>query len=416
MKTATTRRQILGGIAASTLAAPALMSTRAFAQGDTIRIGCMQTLTGPVGDVGFAHIQGARIAVEQLNRAGGVAGRTVELIERDTTYSAATAVTALREFTGNGTNLIIGDAFTAPSLATVPLIDELGATMVLPTNPTMTFTHEGFTRNFFRCAPNTYMQYNGQATYQVQQTPDVLRWGGIHVDGKGYFDSWNLVTDSLTRLHAAAGREVDIVNPIIVKSDNVDFRVAVNQLLAQNLQGLIVIMIGGQAVSFMQQAVPFGLLNRMEAIADTALNVNAGPLLGDNLPGGLFTYCLWTHEAYADVPMAQALVEDWAAIKEGAVNPWTVQAHTAVMSFAASIEAAGSTETPAVVDAMEAIEFDSAFGTIGYRPEDHQIKFSPGYARVAKADNEQGWAFENYEIIPFEQAVEPASPGEEFTL
>ena len=75
------RRRFTGAVSA-TLASPALMS-RAFAQGATIKIGMCSPVTGPAAEQGRYAQTGARLAMEAINKAGGVLGRQMELIIED---------------------------------------------------------------------------------------------------------------------------------------------------------------------------------------------------------------------------------------------------------------------------------------------------------------------------------------------
>jgi branched-chain amino acid transport system substrate-binding protein len=74
--------------AAATLGFPAIVR----AQSDTIRIGHLTPRTGFLGQVGEYGYRGATLAVEEINAAGGVLGRKIELIAEDS-VNPATAVT-----------------------------------------------------------------------------------------------------------------------------------------------------------------------------------------------------------------------------------------------------------------------------------------------------------------------------------
>src|ERR1700704_4976699 len=96
-----TRRKVVGGL----VAAAGLASMRPVkSQSGAIRIGCISTMTGSLVDVGRPHVQGPKMAVNQINQAGGIGGRQLELILRDTKFSASDAVGIIREFAGDGIN------------------------------------------------------------------------------------------------------------------------------------------------------------------------------------------------------------------------------------------------------------------------------------------------------------------------
>src|SRR5271168_4521785 len=76
-----TRRTVNLGLAAS-LAAPALLR-RARAAGDTIKIGMVLSVTGPAADNGKYALTGAKIALDRVNKSGGVLGKPIELVTED---------------------------------------------------------------------------------------------------------------------------------------------------------------------------------------------------------------------------------------------------------------------------------------------------------------------------------------------
>ena len=76
-----TRRSVNSGLAAS-LAAPAILR-RAWADDSTIKIGMVLPVTGPAADNGKYSLAGAKIALDRVNKAGGVLGKQVELVTED---------------------------------------------------------------------------------------------------------------------------------------------------------------------------------------------------------------------------------------------------------------------------------------------------------------------------------------------
>ena len=76
-----TRRSVNLGLVAS-LAAPAF-SRGARAEGDTIKIGMVLPVTGPAADSGKYALTGAKIALDRVNKSGGVLGKPIELVTED---------------------------------------------------------------------------------------------------------------------------------------------------------------------------------------------------------------------------------------------------------------------------------------------------------------------------------------------
>lgn len=417
-KPGVSRRSVLGGIAAgSGLAAAGIIPRSAWAQGGPISLGCVQTLTGSLGVIGQAHIVGAEIAVEMINDAGGLDGRMVRLETRDTQISAATAVAALREFSGNGTNLVVGEAFSSVNLAAAPLLSELDMLMASPSTVAMELTHEMYTPNFFRCGPNSYMQYNGEAVLMSREFPEVTRWGGIQIDNAGFRSGYEMITEGLKSNYAANGTEVEVLDPILVKVGTTDFRTVISQLLGRGIEGFILMSTGQDAVTFIRQAKPFGLFNNIKVVADNNISIAAGPNLKQDIPNNFFTTCYWMPDAFSGVPMAVEFTERYRArTGQDTIDPYSSMAHTAVMGIAGAISAAGSTETEAVREALSTTPFDSVHGELAYRTEDNQLQLDPSYAEFRPLEEEPGYEIPRFISIPWEDAIEPASPGTPFTF
>jgi branched-chain amino acid transport system substrate-binding protein len=125
-----TRRQVLAGAAAlagSTLARPSIAAS------DPIRIGFLPALTGPSSSTGVAINRGTILAVEEINAAGGVNGRQLELIVRDTQSDPTKAVNAAAELAqGKHVHVIYGPLNSGESLAATPLIARYGVPQLDP--------------------------------------------------------------------------------------------------------------------------------------------------------------------------------------------------------------------------------------------------------------------------------------------
>lgn len=412
----TTRRSVLAGLAGG--AATLALGRPALAQKAPIRIGIMQTLGGALGVIGTAHLNGAQLAVDQINAAGGIGGNQVELVVRDNKLSADAAVAHLREFAGMGINIVIGDGFSSVNLATVPLLEELGLVMTSPSTVLMRFTHEDFTPNFFRSGPNAFMQFGGQTRILARDYPKVLRWGAIQLDNAGFAESYQMSAKTMVKNYKEiAGADVELVEPVLAKVGSTDFRTQINQLMSQGLDGLIVALAGADAVTFLRQAKPFGLLDSLKAVCDQNLNVNAGPLLKQDLPKGFLTPTYWYPTPYADLPLVQDYQKRWKE-KTGAdqIDPFSTNTHTGMSGLAAAIAKAGSTGTAEVIKALEGTEFASLHGPIRFRAEDHQLMIPSGYLEVVPAKSEAGYENARYIVVPAADAIEPPAPGQAFQL
>jgi branched-chain amino acid transport system substrate-binding protein len=115
-----TRRQALataGAALASTLAKPAIAAK------EPILIGYLPALTGPSSSTGIGINRGVELAVKEINAAGGIDGRQIELIVRDTQSDPTKAVNGAAELAhGQKVSVVFGPLNSGESLAVVPLL------------------------------------------------------------------------------------------------------------------------------------------------------------------------------------------------------------------------------------------------------------------------------------------------------
>jgi len=92
-----------------------------------IRIGWLSSLTGPLSSAAIAENQGVQFAVDEINASGGVDGRKLELITRDTSGEPTKAVNLAKQLAFvDKVDFIIGPVNSGESLATVPIVAKAG--------------------------------------------------------------------------------------------------------------------------------------------------------------------------------------------------------------------------------------------------------------------------------------------------
>ncbi len=116
-----TRRQALASAGAAAVAAG--LAKPAIATNDPIRIGYLPALTGPSSSTGVGISRGTQLAVQEINAAGGINGRQLELVVRDTQSDPTKAVNASAELTNQEkVQVVFGPLNSGESLAVVPLL------------------------------------------------------------------------------------------------------------------------------------------------------------------------------------------------------------------------------------------------------------------------------------------------------
>lgn len=117
------RRQVLAGSAVSAAALASGFPAPAIAQNEPIKIGYLPALTGPSSSTGVGINRGVQLAVELINKEGGIKGRKIELISRDTQSDPTKAVNAVAELTQRAkASMIFGPLNSGEALAATPLI------------------------------------------------------------------------------------------------------------------------------------------------------------------------------------------------------------------------------------------------------------------------------------------------------
>ena len=108
------------------------------ASDEPFRVGVMESVTGPGETYGNVAVQAKQMAVDEINAAGGINGRMLELIVEDEKCNAQDAITAYRKLTDvDGVKIILGTSCSGAMLGAAPLAEEEGVVMFsgLATNP-----------------------------------------------------------------------------------------------------------------------------------------------------------------------------------------------------------------------------------------------------------------------------------------
>ena len=129
------------------------------ATGGPLVIGTLLPLTGNLAFLGPPEVAGARLAVNDINAAGGVLGQPVQLIEGDSgDASTDTATQTVDRLLQGGVNAIIGAASSGVSLTVIDRITGAGVVQFSPANTSDQFTDYNDNGLYFRTAPPDTLQ------------------------------------------------------------------------------------------------------------------------------------------------------------------------------------------------------------------------------------------------------------------
>src|SRR6202051_5378225 len=179
-----TRRQVLAGAAVGAAALASGFPAPAIANSDPIRIGFLPALTGPSSSTGIGINRGTELAVEEINAAGGVNGRMIELVVRDTQSDPTKAVNAVAELAQRQkVAIIFGPLNSGEALAATPLIARDKVPMLHPCWVEQLIDCKKYPMAF-RDAP-TNQQIGGAANQYVVDVLKLKR-GAVVSDTTGY--------------------------------------------------------------------------------------------------------------------------------------------------------------------------------------------------------------------------------------
>ena len=194
------RRKFSGALSAS-LALPAFIGT-ASAQGATIKIGMCTPVTGPAAEAGRYAQTGAKIALEAINKAGGVLGKQVELIVEDDQTTNPGIVLAFSKLSSQPDMVaFLGSIRSTQVHAMAPDVLKIGKpVMIGGTDPTL--THMG-NQWLFRFRPNDSYSGSVIADYGVK-TLAKKKWAIIHSTDAFGTAGGKALTNALAKLAGAS--------------------------------------------------------------------------------------------------------------------------------------------------------------------------------------------------------------------
>lgn len=415
--TGISRRGVIAGLGATTLAAP-FINRRAFAQsGDAIRIGVVTALSGPQEFIGNFVLSGCQIAVDQINAAGGVLGRQLALEIRDDRANPAEASAAARELIGLGANLQIGTISSSVALAMGPLMTQEGGVVITCGAGTEKLNHENYNEHVFRPGDGPYMRMRAQARLMAERQPDVTSWTGLVPDHEYGRTTWAVYVDGLLQFYPELAKaDPEILDPIIVPYGAGDYRTFVTQAARSKAQGIYNSTYGGDSVTLFQQAKPFQLFKDRVLMDSANEFIVAGALKGDT--PGHWTGIHWYHETNKGNPLSDQLYADYVE-KTGNTQPmgWVSEAHAGIYAYAKAIEKSGKSDTDAVIAGLKGLEWDTATGKRVMRAEDNQaIKDVELIYIEPNASGPLGYKVTDYVKVDGNTVIEPPTPGEPMKL
>lgn len=410
------RRTLMAGAASLGAMGVLQPGIRAFAQmsDSPIKIGVIAPLSGGGEVLGTALLDGASVAADQINAAGGVDGHPIELVVRDDKLTPQQAVLQVQDLLGQGVNMFVGGMTTGTALALSPLVTNENAIFTTNAATGDQLTHEDFHPNFFRMTNNAYTTYRSLAKVMAENAPTAADWIAVMPDAANTRSIWASLKDGISEFYASlAGKQPTFIDPIITKVGAADFKNVLAQLMASPATAMFTCAHGADNITLLTQAKSYDIGRKFDVIADAGGAGWAVPqALGKKIPASFWMPVNWYYEAYQDLPEGRAFYDGYVkrtgkAFPDEHIEP----AHATIHAYALAVKKAGSTETQAVLSALETLSWNSAKGVRTFRKEDHQCMSDCVTVLVQPSGDDQGWTVAKFVRKDAKETLDEPTPG-----
>lgn len=360
------RRDLLAAAAATA----ALRPYRASAANE-IKIGSPMALSGLGALYGQPITRGAELAVQEINAQGGLLGRKLIFIPRDSKGNADESVRVARELIlKDNVDFIVGSFTSAESPAVSTIAKENKVLMVAPTAKTIQLTSPANIHPYiFRTASTTDIEGRTAATLMAKW--DVKRVATIAPDYAYGRDIMEAFAVLLKKLKPG----VEIVDQQWPKLGQADFAPFITAQMSKQPDAVFGAVFAGDFASLVKQAKPLGyfdaIKNQYIGAGETG-SIEITRSLGADYPVGIVgnTYdpVIWPDGPEAHKKFTAAIK---AYLKDDYGSSWAIMGYSGVAALAAGIRKANSIEADKVSKAMIDLTFETPIGPQTIRAKDH---------------------------------------------
>ena len=391
----TTRRQMLRTAAVAGLLGAGL-SGSVLGQQDKVRIGHLTPLTGFLGALGEYAVMGIRMATEEINAAGGVFGRQIEVMSEDSVNPQVASTKAQRMIERDGVAVLIGEINSASALT---------ISQVAARNKKL-FLSSGARSDALRgkdCNRYTF-HVDIPVTVLVNTVGQALVRDNM-VRGKKVFSltSDYLFGHDLSRVAKKffAANGGTIVDDELVSTDASDFSPYLIKIRQARPDFVSTNLAGNQVTNFVKQYAEFGL---PYPVVGFNLNTADAWAAGEGNLGGIWP-TVWHHDLNTPGSRAftAAFVKKYGKVPEN--HAWIE--YVSLKILAQAMNATKSADTEKLIAYFESeAQFDILKVRKAYfRSWDHQL-MQEAYPFTVKA---KGQAKDKYDFLKFGEAVPAAN-------
>ncbi len=324
--------------------------------------------------------KGMELAIEEVNAAGGVLGRRLEIVTRDDNANPGDAVRAAEELISRErVDLLAGAYLSNTGLAIADFARQKQVFFLAGEPLTDKLTWDGGNEFTFRLRPGTYMQ----AAMLVPEAVKLRkkRWALVYPN----YEYGQSAVAAFKQLLLAAQPDAVFVTEQAAPLGKVDAGSVAQALADAKPDAIFNVLFGADLARFVREGNTRGLFKDVAVVSMLTGEPEYLDTLKDETPNGWLVtgypwYGIQTPEHKAFLQAYQARFKDYPRLG-------SVVGYSMVKSAAAGIAKAGGTATAPLVAAFKGLTVDTPFGRISYRAQDHQSTMG---AFVGKTLNQDG--------------------------
>jgi branched-chain amino acid transport system substrate-binding protein len=366
-------------IAIAALAAPSLHAQ----QPGPIKLGVINIDTGPLAVSAAAINQGATLAVETINAAGGALGRRYELVVQNHDGPPAAAVAAAQKLVQQaGVSFFTGLSPSGNSLAVSARLRDLNALYLDATAASDDLTGKSCNPNYFRVGITDSSQV--QVWKELAKRNNVKTFDLLMADIAAAHDAAKQFTAAMPELGGT------VQQALYAPLSAADHGSNIAQLQAKPAESLVMYMPGTAGINLSKQQAPFGLFDKYKLVLSASM-VNEILITGQ----ADTTVGVWSSQSYHASLPGKANQDFVAAFEKRfghAPSYLAADAYLAFILVNEAIQKSKSTDVAAVRKALEGLKLSTVVGDVEMRGADHQlvrpivvvqaVKTAPGKAEV----------------------------------
>jgi branched-chain amino acid transport system substrate-binding protein len=355
----------------------------------TIKIGFPIPLSGPAAVYGAPISKGAEMAVQEINAKGGVLGRKLELVERDSKASADEAVRLARELIiKDNVDFLVGTLTSAEAPAVSTIAKENKIVFIAPAAKTVQLTSaKNLHPYIFRLSSNTDIDGSSGAAV-IAEWKDVKRVATIAPD---YAYGHDAVGAFLAYIKKARP-DIEIVDQQWPKLGQSDFTPFITAQMAKQPDAIFCDVFGGDFVTLVKQAKPLGYFKAVKNRVVDAGEVGATDVtqpLGADYPYGIWANAydpvIWPEGEPAEHKTFIASFK--AFTKEPYASGWAIMGYSAIVALSDGIKKAGSTKSEKVAAALAGLSFDTPAGKRSFNAKSHETEAGEYWGQMVKDEH-----------------------------